>query len=170
VYRTERLTNALYDLGSFSCGNHELDFWLREHAAQADSSGSARVYLWVDDRNEVVAYYATAPWTVERGELPSKIARGKPQVVGGMLIAKLALSVDLRGQPERNGSALLADAVSTCIRAMRIGGGQVVLVDAIDNDALSFYEYHGFRRSPEVEVRLFKKASTAAKELSLDWP
>lgn len=56
------------------------------------------------------------------------------------------------------------------LAAIRVGGGRVIVVDAIDARAASFYEYFGFRAIPENPNRFVMKASTAAASLSIDWP
>ena len=54
--------------------------------------------------------------------------------------------------------------------AIRIGGGRVIVVDAIDDRARGFYEHFGFRAVPADPNRLVMKASTAAASLSREWP
>jgi len=45
-----------------------------------------------------------------------------------------------------------------------------VVVDAIDAEAVAFYEHHDFERLPDNPMRLVMKLSTAAKELGVSWP
>jgi hypothetical protein len=54
--------------------------------------------------------------------------------------------------------------------AIRAGGGRVIVVDAIDDNARGFYEHFGFRAIPADPDRLVMKASAAAASLSLPWP
>ena len=42
----------------FRCGNTDLDAWLTEAAINSDRSGTARVYIWLDDPSEVIGYFA----------------------------------------------------------------------------------------------------------------
>ncbi len=46
------------------------------------------------------------------------------------------------------GSALLADALGSCLAASEFAGVRGVVAHAIDEDAAGFYEAHGFVRSP----------------------
>jgi hypothetical protein len=55
------------------------------------------------------------------------------------------------------------------LNAIRVAGGRVVVVDAIDDRARGFYEHHGFRSLPLNDYRLVIKASTVAASLSIDW-
>ena len=85
----------------------------------------------------------------------------------GFLLARLALSEDLHGQGR--GGELLAGAVKMTLAAIRLGGGRVIVVDAIDDRAAAFYEHFGFRAIPANPNRVVMKASTAAASLSIDW-
>ena len=49
-------------------------------------------------------------------------------------------------------------------------GGKVVVVDAIDDGAVAFYERHDFVATPSDPHRLVRKLSTIAKALELPWP
>ena len=62
------------------------------------------------------------------------------------------------------------EALRTLLEAIRIGGGRVIVVDAIDDNAPSFYEHFGFKPIPDTAGRLVMKASTAAASVGVDWP
>jgi hypothetical protein len=47
-----------------------------------------------------------------------------------------------------SGSALLIGALRRCLAASEIAGAKDVIAHAIDEDAVGFYERHGFVRSP----------------------
>lgn len=164
--RIERLT-AEHDVADFCPGTDDLDEWLRNAAVTADRAGTARVYLWVDEPNDLVGYFALAPHTVRREEVPSSVGRGAPDVIPGFLLARLALSERRHGKGE--GGELLAHALTTVLAAIRVGGGRVIIVDAIDERARGFYEHHGFRPVPGGQGRLVMKASTAAASLHIEW-
>ena len=158
-----------HDLSSFSSGNDELDDWLHDSAWNATRAGTARTQLWLDADGAVVAYYASAPHLISRDELPKKVGRGAPPIVPGYLLAKLALSTELQGHLDRYGSVLLVDALAWVLEAARQAGGKVVLVDAIDDAAVGYYEHHGFKPTP-IERRLYMKFSDVAASLDVPWP
>src|SRR5680860_575813 len=122
-----------HDLSTFSCGNEELDAWLRDRARNATRAGTARTRVWLDEQGVVVAYFASAPHLASRETLPKKVTRGAPPVIPGYLLAKLALASDLQRAGRGNGSLLLVDALRWLLGAARQAGGKVVLVDAIDD-------------------------------------
>src|SRR5207244_3420193 len=100
-----------------------------------------------DEPNRVLGYFSIAAAVEQRIALPSaKLRRGMPEQVPLLLIGRLA--VDGAWRCRGLGSALLADALRRCLAASEIAGVRGVVAHAIDEAALSFYEHHGFVRSP----------------------
>lgn len=161
----ERLDPA-HDVDNFSCGNEELDLWLRNAASTADRAGTARVYVSLDGTT-VAGYFAILPHHVRRVDVPSRIGRGAPDTIPGFLLARLALAEDLHGGGR--GGGLLALALEKILEAIAIGGGRLIVVDAIDEPAIAFYQHYGFRPTPADPARLVMKGSTAAASLAIDW-
>jgi ribosomal protein S18 acetylase RimI-like enzyme len=85
-----------------------------------------------------------------------------------VLLAKLALDSSVQGRGL--GAELLVAALELIVVAARRVGGRVVVVDAIDDPARSFYERHDFERLPGQPYRLVMKLSSAAKALGGPWP
>jgi GNAT superfamily N-acetyltransferase len=159
MYRSGRLV-AAHDLTRFRSGRETLDAWLRSAALTADTMGTARSYVWTGPDDIVVGYFSLCPHEVRRDVLPAALAHGSPHAVPAILLARLALDVSLHG--EGLGTDLLLDALSRAADAVEIVGGRLIVVDAIDESAASFYEHHGFRAVPSRPARLFRKASDVA--------
>ncbi|MCC5952693.1 MAG: GNAT family N-acetyltransferase [Acidimicrobiia bacterium] len=162
----ERL-NAAHGIDTFSCGNEELDLWLRHAALTADRAGTARVYV-VLGGTKVLGYFALLPHQVRRADIPPGIGRGAPDTIPSYLLARLAVAEDLHGTGL--GGELLALALVKILDAITIAGGRLIVVDAIDEPATDFYRHHGFRPTQADPGRLVMKASTAAASLGVDWP
>jgi GNAT superfamily N-acetyltransferase len=166
-YRVEPLADG-HDLDNFACGHGELDEWLRRHARSARGQGT-RTHVLVEEASGTIAgYFALSPHLIEREQAPRHIGRGAPQRIPAILLAKLALDERLQGQGL--GAELLVHALTTIIAAARSAGGRIVVVDAIDDAAASFYRAHDFQPSPTNPRRLVMKLSTAARALGLAWP
>ena len=166
-YRVEPLTDG-HNLDAFACGHSALDTWLCEHAHQATRQGT-RTYLLIEDRTAaVVGYYVIAPHLIERDVTPRRIGRGAPRQIPAILLAKLALHERLHGQGL--GAELLVHALTTIVTAARAAGGRLIVVDAIDDNAASFYRAHDFEPTPADPHRLILRLSTVAKALRLSWP
>lgn len=153
----------------FDCGKDPLNNWLVNDAVRADSSGIAHVYVWTPlGEPKVCAYFAICPTEVVRKDdgLSHGLAGGYSRIPG-FLIARLALDNSLRGNGY--GEQLLVDALGKAVAASEIGGGRLIVVDAIDTEASGFYEHFGFTQVKNREGRLVMKVSTAAKALGERW-
>lgn len=165
TYSVEPLDD--HDLAEFDCGNAALDEWLRRHARTVTGQGT-RTYVLVDGDGSVHGYFAIAPHLLGREDAPRRLARGAPEQIPAILLAKLAL--DSAAQGQGLGSELLVSALDVVVAAARRAGGRVVLVDAIDDEARAFYEHHDFELLPGRTHRLVMKLSSAAKALGVPWP
>ena len=83
--------------------------------------------------------------------------------IPGYLIARLALDRAIQGKGR--GEQLLLDALGRAVAASEIGGGRLIVVDALDEEAQSFYRHFHFVPVTKREGRLVMKVSTAANAL-----
>lgn len=146
-------------VGEFDCGVAALNEWLMQHSVRAQRSDTARTYVWIDPASKrVVAYFSITPTEVRRVDLSGSMAGGV-SVVPGYLLARLALDRSLHGTGL--GAELLVNALSKIVTASGLGGGRIIVVDAIDDRALTFYEHHGFTQVKNNPHRLVMKMATA---------
>lgn len=158
---TAELLDESHRTKVFSCGVRTLDEWLIGQARRAQVSGTARTWVWSDDAKMVVAYYSIAPMNVRREEVPRSMSGGV-STVPAYLLARLTLDRSLHGQGL--GGVLLVDALRRIVGAADSAGGRLVVVDAIDESAVVFYERHDFRRV-QGSQRLVMKVATAREAL-----
>lgn len=161
-YLSEELSDR-HDTPRFRSGVAELDRWLVASALHAQAMRTARTFVWHAGDLQVLAYFSLAAHVVARGELSVRIARGSPDRIPAILLARLALDERLHGSGL--GGELLWDALSRCLAASRLAGARVVVVDAIDARAASFYVHHGFQPVPDNPFRLVQKMSDIAAAL-----
>jgi len=158
------------DLESFDCGGDAYNRWLADSAAQAQETGSARVFLLLENaggtQDRVVGYFAVCPTLVVRDELPKPMRRRQLRYVPGWLLAKLAIEASLRGRPEQWGRQLLREALLTILAAAERGGGAVIAVDAENVGLVPFYERNGFLPTGADGLRMFMKVATAKAYLT----
>lgn len=135
-------------LDGFSCGEPSLDRWLIDHARQAESAGSSRVFVTTDDGAHVVGFHALAAGAVAPSDATTRLAKGQPshRPIPVILLARLA--VDLRHQDKGVGRSLLQDALIKADTAAESIGARAVVVHAIDHDARQWYGQFGFEPSP----------------------
>jgi predicted GNAT family N-acyltransferase len=84
--------------------------------------------------------------------------------VSATLIGRLAINKEFQGQ--RLGSDLLAKALHKAYDNASVVGSSMVLVDAIDERTVRFYQAHGFIKLPE-SMRLLLPMRTIAELLAL---
>src|SRR6202051_983490 len=168
MFESARLEDD-HALEGFDCGKESLNTWLIHHARRADSSGVAHVYVWTPlGEPKVCAYFAICPTELVRKDdgVSGPMAGGYSRIPG-YLIARLAIDAALRGQGY--GEQLLLDALGKAVAASEIGGGRLVVGDALDDEAQSFYAHYPFVPVRNRERRLVMKVSTAAKALGERW-
>jgi GNAT superfamily N-acetyltransferase len=168
MFESARLDDG-HALAGFDCGKESLNAWLIHQARRADSSGVAHVYVWTPrGESKVCAYFAICPTEVVRKDdgVPGPMAGGYSRIPG-YLIARLAIDAALHGQGY--GEQLLLDALGKAGAASEIGGGRLIVVDAIDDEAQTFYEHYHFIPFRNREHRLVMKVSSTAKALGQRW-
>ena len=151
-----------HQLDSFNSGQPSLDEWLRRSALHAESIRSARTWVWTET-NLIVAYFTLVGHVIEREVRPRRLGRGSPDRIPAVLIARLALDHGLHGQGL--GGVLLADASRRIVAATNIVAARFVVVNAIDDDAVSFYTHHGYQPIPETR-RLVRKVSDVDHDMA----
>ena len=167
-YRIVRLAPE-HDLGAFDCGVEFYNSWLAHHAREADTRGTSAVYLLVCLNEEgadpnVCGYFAICPTTVQSAGVPNQIKRSIMRQAPGWLLAKLALDLSLRGGTW--GRELLREAIEEIVRAANSAGGQVIVVDAENEQVFTWYRAQGFLGTGTENLRLYMKVSTARQSLN----
>jgi ribosomal protein S18 acetylase RimI-like enzyme len=151
------LSTGEQDLNEFDCGNEELNSWLQRHALASHKADLARTYLALDGET-VAGYVSLTTGSVRPEEAPKRLARGMPRYpIGTVLIARLA--VDVSHQGRHLGSRLLAEGLRRAVAASDPAAARLVVVDAIDDDAVGFYRGWGFIDAPDNPRRLYRKTS-----------
>ena len=151
--------------GSFSCGHPDLDEWLRHHAGQQERRNNPRTFLGVPiGTDEVVGYYATTTYRVGPDEMSVEYGAGHhPYPIPAVLLARLAVDHHWRGAGI--GRQLLSDALLRIAEASRSVGFELVVVDAIDDTAVTFYARYGFTRFEAHPCKLFLPTKHLLKTL-----
>jgi len=143
------------DRSSFDCGKPELDRWFREAAGQQERNNSARTTLAVDEREARIAgFFTLVAFRIEIDSVPEAVAgHASRYPMSAVLLARLA--VDRRYQGDGLGKIVLLEALKRVAGASRDIGFEIVVVDALDEDAACFYLKHGFRRFTDHSLKLF---------------
>jgi GNAT superfamily N-acetyltransferase len=162
------LLEKKHDRAAFSCGEPSLDGYLKRQASQDMRRRAAITYVMtaVPDERTIVGYYTLSSASVHLEELPEatvrKLAR-YPQV-GASLLGRLAVGQPFKGQGF--GARLLRDALVRCLEQSKRIAAAAFLVDALDEDALHFYERYGFLHMPGHPMKLYLPMATIERSLA----
>lgn len=154
---------AKHDRAAFSCGAPALNTYLHKQAMQDFKKHVAAPFVVTPDGKTIAGYYTLSQYTVELKDIPEGFARKLPRypVVPATLLGRLAVATNFRGR--RLGETLLTDALRRTLHSTVEVASAAVVVDAKDDDALSFYRKYGFLSLPLVERRLVLPIGTVAK-------
>ncbi|MEY4533346.1 MAG: hypothetical protein RI926_1115 [Actinomycetota bacterium] len=139
----------------FDCGSDVLNNWLKTQAGQQEDRGNTRTFLahtYQDDN--VCGYYSSVIAQVEpdaASQLWGVASRRYP--IPAVLIARLAVDKSVQGKGL--GSLLLSHALLGAVAISDHAGVEIVVVDALNTDAVAFYRRNGFMSFADSPLRLF---------------
>ena len=148
-----------FSTDAFTSGKTALDRWLFEHAKTAQAKRIAQVFVWHSHGDTAVrAYFTLSAHEIVADDLPRRLHRGMPDKIPAILLGKLALDQSLHGHGL--GGQLLYDVYQRVLTVSRDLGARYLVVDALDDEAATFYEHYGFTRMiGEHSLRLVRKVS-----------
>lgn len=148
----------------FESGEASLDRYLIERAVSNHIGDIARCYVCLDEQSgQILGYYTLSAVAIAHTNLPGKVRRNAPNPVPAVLLGRLA--VDRSAQGQGLGRFLVRDAILSTLAAADRIGVRALLVHALHQEAASFYESIGFRRSPTDSLHLYLLLADARKSL-----
>ncbi len=150
-----------HDRRSFSCGDSELDGYLKRFARQHAAAKVSRTYVAANGAT-ILGYYSLAMSAIRKDQLPAAHQSRFPNYP--LPVARLArLAVDQRYQRQGLGELLLADALSRCLRLSEEIGMVGDVVDAKHERARRYYERFEFERFPDSPLTLWLPTAAIAR-------
>jgi GNAT superfamily N-acetyltransferase len=140
-----------HETDGFDSGEPALDDWLKRRARANQASGASRTYV-VCEGKRVVGYYALASGAVAQAGVPGRFRRNMPDPIPVAVLARLA--VDRSHQGRGLGRAMFGDAARRVAQAADTIGIRGIVVQAISEDARSFYVALGFDPCPTERMML----------------
>ena len=155
---------------AFRCGDDRLDRFLHEHAHQAIAKGLSKTYVAIDEADEtvIVGYYTVTTCRIEAAEFPHSVMRALKlphRDVPASLVARLAVCESVKGRGV--GSLMLMDAMARCARVSDEIGGVAIIVDALEESVVTFYERFGFARFEPTSLKMFIPMATVRNILGM---
>lgn len=148
--------NKSHKRGVFDCGVESLDHYLMYRASQDIKRHVSRVFIACgpQDKTKVLGYYTLSTLSIDLSVLPEKIAKKLPRhPIPAALIGRLA--VDISMQDKGIGKMLLANAIKRTQAVSDEIAIYTMVVDAINETAVSFYRHYGFSHIADGSKRLF---------------
>lgn len=140
-----RPLDAFINAADFQCGSEPLNDYIRRYASQDVRRNIARVFIATpeNDPRQLSGFFTLSAGSVSCSSLPASLARKLPRYpVPVALIGRLG--VDKKFQGKGLGSILLADACQKVSQASTVLAVAGIIIDAKDDDAISFYKHFGF--------------------------
>ena len=141
---TQPLSKA-HDRKGFACDNEALDRYLQRQARQDVQRKLAAVWVNTDvDQTTIRGFYSLSAYSLSLNELPESLSARLPRYpkLPAILLGRLA--VDQQFQGRGIGGTLLVDALRRSYYQTRAIGALAVVVDAIDEAAVAFYQSFNF--------------------------
>jgi GNAT superfamily N-acetyltransferase len=142
------LDTSLHNRGDFSCGNNQVDAYLRSTAAQAAKFYRSATFVLqqVADEHQLIGFYTLAPHEYRDDEMDEVTARylrvqnlGRVPVI---LLGQLGVATDFQGRGL--GKFLLKDALNRSLAIAHEIGGVAIITDPYDDKARGFYAKFDF--------------------------
>jgi len=134
---------AHHDRTGFSCGIEALDRYFQKQVTQDVRRRATACYVANDVSNaQVAGYYTLTAAGIPLADMPPELAKRLPRYpsVPVARLGRLAVATAYRGR--KLGSALLWDAIQRSVRSEV--AVFALVVDAKDDQAVTFYRHHGF--------------------------
>lgn len=155
------------DLTEFFCGRAALDDWLKTHALQAGSSGTANTFVLLDENASLIGYYSLLMGSISQIEATERVRKGTGRYpIPVIVVARLA--VDQRFQGQGLGRALLRDAVIRGVNISKEVAFRAIITHPIDEEAANFYTKYGFQQSPVSSGQLMILVKDVRKALGIN--
>jgi GNAT superfamily N-acetyltransferase len=142
AWHEEAITRK-HDRSAFDCGDVDMNGFLLRYARQSHDQGAAKTFLAIDDVTKaILGFYSLAPASLAYHRAPEIVQRGLARHdVPGFRLARIA--IDRAQQGQGLGGRLLLAAGRRCLMAAAVVGGTVLIIDAKNDRAASWYASYG---------------------------
>ncbi len=152
------------DRTNFDSGVDALNAYFQKQVGQDMKRRIASCFVAIhQDTQKIAGFYTLSASQIPLNELDEKWSRKLPKyrTVPAVLIGRLA--IDQVFQKQGLGSGLIVDAVSR-VMSSEIAA-TLLVVDAKDENAVSFYQHLGFQNIPDRPNKMVVPISVIAKEI-----
>lgn len=140
------ILNSQHKKRGFDCGNELLNNYIQKQAKQDVSRDLSACYILNEiDEKRVIGYYTLSSNSINRSDFPEDLIMKLPPSYGNIPTVLLGrLAIDNIDKGKGLGEILLMDALKRCVDISKSLGILAIIVDPIDEKAITFYESYGF--------------------------
>lgn len=133
----------------FSCGKLPLDNYILVNATKDVKIGACTCFVIINDEEEVLAYYTLSTESIQKDDAPEDYTKSvKYDSIPVILLGRLAVDNSVKGQGY--GRFMLIEALKRSVNVAKEHIGAVaVIVDPIDEEAISYYAKYEFTLLPD---------------------
>ena len=133
----------------FSCGKPPLDNYILRNATKDVKAGACTCFVVINEVEEVIAYYTLSTESILKEDAPQEYRKTiKNDNIPVILFGRLAVDESVKGQGY--GKFMLIEALKRSVKVAKEQIGAVaVIVDPIDEEAISYYAKYGFTMLPD---------------------
>lgn len=144
------LSSSIHAIKEFDCLEISLNTFLQQYAGQGHKNYTSRTYCIVDEsiqgsKKKIIAYYSLASGSILINEMSlehKKILSAYINPLPVIVVGRLAVDKFYRGQGY--GEIALMDALERTLDLSNKIGACAVVVDALNDVAIKFYQKYGF--------------------------
>ncbi len=158
------LDSKKHQRNQFNCGFESLDKYIAKFASQDLKRKTATVFVLIDYPNlDVIGYYTLSSFTLNATELEPSLAKKLPRypLLPATMLGRLAVDKNFQGQSL--GKLMLIDGLKKAFIASQQIASLAVVVEAIDSNAVGFYQKYGFTSFDSNANRLYLPMNAIAK-------
>lgn len=144
------LEDLKIERSSFSCSVEPLENYFHRYVSQDVKKGLAKCFVLINEQqSRIIGYYTLSALSIPITDIPQeRISKGIPYPnIPAVLIGRLA--IDTNFQNQGYGKFLIADAIHK-IKNTTVAAA-ILVVEAKNDNAVSFYERLGFIEFKELE-------------------
>ncbi len=151
----------------FNCGVESLDRYIKNFASKDIRRNISVTYVATteNDSKKIVGYYTLSQSIIQLNEFNNELKKKLPKYpnIPATLLGRLA--IDDEYQNKGIGRLLLYNALKRSYIISKQIASNAVIVDAIGDEAVSFYEYHGFLKTISNSYKLYRPINSIKEEL-----
>ncbi|MEA3444763.1 MAG: GNAT family N-acetyltransferase [Bacteroidota bacterium] len=148
----------------FDCGKELLNNYIRQQAGQDVKRKLSVCFVLIDKSNIVKGYYTLSNSSIPQCDIPKEFSKKLPDSYFNIPVTLLGrLAIDKTFFRQGKGEYLLMDALKeSYIVSKKVIGSIAVVVDPIDDEAISFYKNYDFIMLPN-SGKMFLSMNTISK-------